>query len=167
MLRYKMLIAVLFLLSACKNESQNASGTEQASQEVGFDYRKMPKRVEINEKASDVLDQWEEFGNFSRSFDILYRARNNADLILALDDLIEKEKLLAASDHPELFDKAQIKSRQKVVRTFLLKARALAVENRDPTEAIVEMLEAYNAYRNQFNVLVNNPLDSKLILDEE
>ena len=84
MLRYKMLIAVLFLLSACKNESQNALGAEQASQEVGFDYRKMPKRVEINEKASDILDQWEEFGNFSRSFDILYRARNNADLILNL-----------------------------------------------------------------------------------
>lgn len=167
MLRFKMLAVVLFLVLACKDKSQNASGGEQSSEQVGFDYRKMPKRVEINQKASDILDQWEEFGNFSRSFDILYRARNNEDLTLALDDLIEKEKLLAASDHPEIFDKPQVRSRQKVVRTFLLKARALAVENRDPTAAIVEMLEAYNAYRNQFNVLVNNPLDSKLILDEE
>lgn len=167
MLRFKMLIAVLILVASCKDKDQNASGDEQGSEQLGFDYRKMPKRVGINEKASDILDQWEEFGSFSRSFDILYRARNNEDLTLALDDLIEKEKLLAASDYPEIFDKPQIKSRQKVVRTFLLKARALAVENRDPTAAIVEMLEAYNAYRNQFNVLVNNPLDSKLILDEE
>ena len=30
-----------------------------------------------------------------------------------------------------------------------------------------EMIDAYNAFKNQFNVLISNPLDTKLILDEE
>ncbi len=165
MLKFRVIVLLFLTLMACKDDKQDLTGSQQTDSGT-FDHQKMPARIEINTKASAILDQWEAFGNFSRSFDILYRARNNEDLILALDDLLEKEKLLAASEHPEIFNRSQIKSRQKVVRTFLLKARAQALERRDATEPIVEMFEAYNAYRNQFNLLVNNPLDSKLILDE-
>ncbi|UJH68740.1 hypothetical protein [Allomuricauda sp. SCSIO 65647] len=165
MLKFRVILLLFLALMACKDDKRDLTSAQQTDSGT-FNHQRMPSRIEINTKASAILDQWEAFGNFSRSFDILYRARNNEDLILALDDLLEKEKLLAASEYPETFNRAQVKSRQKVVRTFLLKARAQALERRDATESIIEMFKAYNAYRNQFNILVNNPLDSKLILDE-
>jgi hypothetical protein len=83
-----------------------------------------------------------------------------------LDDLVEKQKALEDSEYPPAFDLPQVRSRQRVMKTFILKTRA-AVEYRvDATDPAVEMIEAYNAMRNQFNVIVNNTFDTKLILDE-
>nr|WP_299214562.1 hypothetical protein [uncultured Allomuricauda sp.] len=126
----------------------------------------MPKKLTINPKATVIVEEWPEFKKLSSSVDVLYRAKNNEDLILAIDDLIEKEKLLEKGTYPEAFDKFQIKSRQRVFKTYMLKVKSSVLDNRDATQPTIEMLEAYNAFRKQFNVLVNSQLDTKLILNE-
>ena len=73
---------------------------------------------------------------------------------------------MADGKYPELFDTFQVKSRQRVLRTFLYKAKANIMENQPTTESIVDVLEAYNNIRRQLNVIVNSQLDKKLILDE-
>lgn len=160
---------LLMLLAAtfCACGRKDKTDQDLVAAETTFEYQKMPTRVEINTQARDVLDQWEEFGNLSRSFGILYQAQNNEDLKLAIDDLLEKEKLLSESEYPEVFDKLQIKSRQRVLRTFLLKVQADCNQNRNATESVRQLLDAYNALRTQFNVIVNNRLELELILDDE
>ncbi|WP_343487158.1 hypothetical protein [Allomuricauda sp. d1] len=162
------IVSLMWIISAlllgCNGEKKNKDGGETKT--VSYDYRKLPKRIVINEKASSILDDWDAFANFSRSVEILYQARNDEDLKLAVDDLIEKEKALAESEYPEIFDKLQLKSRQRVIKTFLLKTQADLLGNRDATDSAVRMIDAYNAFRSQFNMITNNPLDVKTILDE-
>lgn len=164
MQKFRIILGALLLFCSCGNKDKEDQ--ESVVKETNFDYQKMPQRQVINAEARAVLDEWEAFGKLSRSFEILYQARNHEDLKLAIEDLLENEKLLSESKYPEEFDKLQIKSRQRVLKTFLLKAKADAEENRNATESVVQMLEAYNAFRNQFNVIVSNKLELDLILDE-
>ncbi len=162
------LLVVLFVFSVLAGCKKTDEGTTDQSNnlELVFDYQKLPARATINPKATEILDGWEEFKAFDTSFDVLYKATNTEDLALAVDDLIEKEKKLNASNYPELFDTFQIKSRQQVIRTYLYKVKASILENQPTTEPTVDMLQAYNAMRKQFNTIVNSQLDKKLILDE-
>ena len=79
---------------------------------------------------------------------------------------MEKQNALAVSNYPEIFDKPQVKSRQKVFKTYILKVRATLEYRKDPMESTIEMVNAFNGLRNQFNVMVNYNLDTKMILDE-
>ena len=72
---------------------------------------------------------------------------------------------MAESDYPGNFDKLQIKSRQQVFRTFLYKVKGNLNDRRDVAESMDQMMVAYNALRNQFNILSNNTLDANLILN--
>ena len=161
LLIYFVLIGVVF---GCKKEVKPEVVDNSATQFVSF--QNTPDTQKINLQAEGVLSAWPEFQALQNSFEVMYRAENNEDLVLAIDDLIEKEKGLRESTYPETFNKEQIKSRQKVLRTFLLKVKASLAESTDINEPIKQMLIARNAFRNQFNRIVSNKLDTKLILDE-
>ncbi len=124
------------------------------------------KKSAVNAKAALILSDWSEYNALDTSFDALYTVENREDLILIVEDLIEKQKLLEASKYPEMFDKPRIKSRLKVFKTFFLKIKGNLEYRLDTEEPVLETINAYNALRNQFNVTVNNTLDTKLILDE-
>jgi len=158
-------VGIMVLLFISCKQRQNTEPWAANSQGE-FDAKKLPRSVNLNSKSALILKDWPEFNALESSFDALYKAENTEDLILIIEDLAEKQKLLAASKYPEAFDKPQIKSRQKVLKTYILKAKAALEYRVEPMESIIEMTEAYNALRNQFNVLVNNALDIKLIFDE-
>lgn len=126
----------------------------------------LPERIPANAKARVILNDWTEYQELTVSLDKLEGLDNNEELHLLLDELIEKEMQLADSAYPEAFDQPQVRSRQKVFKTYLLKVKA-ALEYRQPTlPPSVEMMEAFNDLTAQFNVIVNNALDTELILDE-
>jgi len=154
----------ILLLFSCK-QRQNVEQLADTSA-VEINVEKLPKRSNLNAKSRAILKDWPEFNALEISFDALYKVENNEDLILVIEDLIEKQKLLAESEYPEAFDKPQIKSRQKVLKTYILKVKAALEYRIDAVQPTIEMVEAYNAQRNQFNVIVNNTLDTKLIFDE-
>ena len=162
----KLLGILIFLsiLGACKKVEKTTAEVE--NQDLEFNYQKMPDKIGINPEATAIVEEWEEFKALNASIDVLYKATNNEDLALAIDDLIEKEKKMADGTYPELFDTFQVKSRQRVLRTFLYKAKASIQENQPTTQPVVEALEAYNNMRKQLNVIMNSQLDKKLILDE-
>ncbi|MEA1787580.1 hypothetical protein U1E44_15870 [Arenibacter sp. GZD96] len=154
----------LILFISCKQEQ--GSTTQQNTGKANFDTQKFPKKTNIHPKANEILKNWPEFNAFQNSFDALYRIANEEDLKLVMEDLIEKQKLLEASDYPELFNRNQVKSRQKVLKTYILKIKGNLEYRIDNQEFIIEMLTAYNAFCQQFNVIVHNTLDAKLILNE-
>lgn len=155
---------LIVLFFSCNQEKKKA--IVEVINETDFDTKKFPPKVSINSRANELIQSWTEFNAFETSFDAIYRITNTADLSMVTEDLIEKQKLLEASEFPDLFKKPQIRSRQKVVKTFILKIKGDLEYRINPQESIMEMITAYNAFRNQFNVLANNTLDSQLILYE-
>jgi len=125
----------------------------------------MPEKLPLSPESAPIVEAWKEFSALGGSMDVLYKATNNEDLALAVDDLIEKEKELSAGNYPPNFDLQQVKSRQLVLRTYLYRLKASIEENQPTTQPTVEMLQAYNALRKQLNLLVKNQLDTQLILD--
>lgn len=165
MSKYIFFALVLVLISSCK---ETATEVVETGQEPDFfSIQDYPKLIETEPNVLSIVGSWPEFMAMENSLDVLKRASNTEDLKLAIDDLIEKEKTLADSDYPQMFDKQQIKSRQRLFRTFLYKVKGNLMDNRDVDKGMEQLVTAYNAYKNQFNVINDNTLDPKLILNEE
>ncbi len=163
-MRKMRVILALLVVFGCNEKSDSNPDTQEELQT--FDYQKLPKKLELSSEVASILNEWEEFQALNGSIDVLYKSTNNEDLSLAIDDLLEKEKKLSDGEYPEPFDSFQIKSRQRVFRTLLLKVKASILNKSDTTEPTVEMLQAYNIIRQQFNSILSSQLDTKLILDE-
>lgn len=86
---------------------------------------------------------------------------------MTIENIIEEQKLLEASEYPVEFDKPQIKSRQKVFKTYVLRVKGDLIYRLDPEKSVIEMINAYNTQRKQFNIVINSALDTKLILEVE
>lgn len=165
MLKYMCLLFTLMLISSCKEKKVDEVIDEAI--EAKIETKKLPKALSLNSKAKSEIENWAEYNAFETSFNALYKVTNKEGLAVVIEDLVEKQKLLVASKYPDIFNIAQIKSRQNVVKTYILKTKGNLEYDVNVDEALKELAIAYNAYRNQFNVAVNYTLDTKLILDEE
>ncbi|MEL6305934.1 MAG: hypothetical protein AAFQ20_14255 [Bacteroidota bacterium] len=165
MRKMKVFFIVLLSLWGCKEKPKEV--VEQKAEIDFFDYRKMPKKHQVTSKVDSLLAPWKEFQMFTSSLGVLYKATTAEDLALAVEDVLEKEAELYKSEYPEAFDKSQVKSRQRVLRTYLLKVKADIANKIDATPATVEMLQANNEFHEQFDIVLGNVLNSELILDDE
>ena len=154
---------VFMLLFSCK---QDKSEVTEDTNAFDISTENWPQKSKVNSKANMILIAWSEFGDLDTTFDGLYTVENIEDLSLIIEDLIETQKYLAESDYPESFDKPQIRSRQKVFQTFILKTKGDLEYRVDPQESVKEMIDAYNALRHQFEIITNNTLDIKKLLEE-
>ena len=164
---HKILILGLlfFMFVSCKGKTQKVAVDDTSGYELSTE--KWPNKLSVNSKVRAILGEWPEYNAMDVSFDAIYNAANIEDLRLTLENIIEEQKLLEDSEYPNEFDKPQIKSRQKVFKTYVLKVKGDLIYRLDPEVSVYEMINAYNALRKQFNVMLNNTLDTKLILDEE
>lgn len=165
MLKIRLLFLTILFFVSCNDGQNQQADTPDIS--AAYDFSQLPKKVPTNAKANAILKDWEAYGIFEASVDAVYKAENREDLLLTIDNIIEKQKELETSDYPETFDQPQVKSRQKVFKTYILKVKASLEDRTDVLPPTKEMIQAYNAYRNQFNVAVNTALDINLILDDE
>lgn len=131
-----------------------------------YTFQGTPNLVKIKGDAREITLNWKEFTQFERAFDVMFQSSSNEDLELAINDLLDQEKIVRKSEYPTAFNSMKIKSRQKVLRTFLLKVKAGLIYNREVTEYLKQMLVSYNALRSQMNSIVNNELDTELILNQ-
>jgi len=150
---------------SCKEKTQEVAVDDTSVYELSTE--KWPNKLSVNSKVRAILGEWPEYNAMDISFDAIYNTGNIEDLRLTLENIIEEQKLLEDSEYPNEFDKPQIKSRQKVFKTYVLKVKGDLIYRLDPEVSVYEMINAYNALRKQFNVMLNNTLDTKLILDEE
>ncbi|MDT7828623.1 hypothetical protein RQM65_08100 [Pricia sp. S334] len=164
MVRIILLVFLCVGMASCKEKEPELLSSETSTYYISTE--NWPKKTTVNTKAQEILADWSEYQEFDTNFDALYNVANRDDLSLTVEDLIEKQIALEASEYPETFNKPQVKSRQRVFKTYMLKVKGDLFYRTDPRESVVEMIEAYNAFRNQFNVITNNPLDTDLILEE-
>ncbi len=126
----------------------------------------LPKLVPLNAKARDAVLQWKEYQVFEISFERMYGIDFREDFVLVLEELIERQKQWEASTYPPKFDTPQIKGRQKVLKTYILKTKGNLEYREAPEQSIKEMITAFNALRGQFNSIVNNTLPEDLLKEE-
>ncbi len=156
---------VLFLVFAsCKDGPLELEDGQETEWEIVTS--QLPVKIPLNGKSSAIVADWMEFKTFDASFDRMYDATYREDVVLIIEDLVENQKLLEASKYPVEFDIPQVKGRQKVLKTFILKTKGDLEYRQDPKVSLTEMITAYNSFRNQFNVEVNNTLPEDLILNK-
>lgn len=164
MQRISALCLCLMLFISCRQEEKGTALDDSSIFEIST--ADWPQKYTINPEAQTILNDWKEYNLLDTSFDALYTVENREDLSLVIEDLIEKQKELEKSTYPEEFDKPQIKSRQKMVKTFILKVKGDHYYRLDPQTSVLDLIASYNAFRNQFNIIMNNSLPSDLNLDE-
>lgn len=164
-MRKKLFFGILLLLTfSCKKNKANSIQNDNSVYTITT--KKWPNKASVNVKAAHLLKNWPEYNALDNSLNALYTVENIEDLSLVLEDLIEKHKLLAKSTYPTDFDKPQIKSRQKVFLTFLLRAKG-AIEYEQNVEAsAIAIINAHNDLLNQFNVIMNG-LDINTLINEK
>jgi len=162
----KFLFSALLALILVSCNLNNGNGQPEDTYDSTISTEQWPKKNSIGAKALSIISEWPEYSAMDISFDALYTVENREDLALVVEDLIEKQKLLEASEYPETFDIPQIKSRQKVFKTYFLKIKGNLEYRLDTDESVLETIAAYNALRNQFNSIANNTLDTKLIFEQ-
>lgn len=155
----------ILLLISCKGDKDQTIAEDTSSFEIRTD--EWPPKAGPNPKTSEIIKNWEEFNALEISFDAIYNIENTEDLSLVLEDLIEKQKALAESTYPEPFNKPQIKSRQKVFHTFVLKSKGDLIYRIDSQKSVLEMIDSHNAMINQMNAITSNTLDLKTLLERE
>lgn len=159
---YLFMLLVVFV--SCKDSNVVLDDGQETDWEIATS--QLPVKIQLNGKSNAIVADWPEFRTFDASFDRMYDATYREDLVLIIEDLVENQKLLEASKYPIEFDIPQVKGRQKVLKTFILKTKGDLEYRQDPKVSITEMITAYNSFRNQFNVEVNNTLLEDLILDK-
>ncbi len=164
---HKLLITVvvLFISISCKETVKEETGQNTSRYEITTDT--WPKKIPVDPKVNAILREWPEFLAMDISFDAIYNAVNREDLSLTIDNIIEEQNLLEDSSYPKEFDIPQVKSRQKVFKTYVLKVKGDLIYYLDPEPSVHQMIVAYNLLREKFNGVVNQTLDAKLILEEE
>lgn len=162
--KFLYFLVLLLVLGSCKeSDSQTGTQVESSFEEL---IGELSPVQQVNAKAEAILDHWKEYYSFHQSFERIYTIEFREDLELVIEDLIEKQKLLEKSKYPTQFDIPQVKGRQKVVKTYILKTKGDLIYRNNPEATIKEMIMAYNELREQFNVTVNNALPTELIENE-
>jgi hypothetical protein len=155
----------LVLLISCKEDKDQTA--EEGITSFDISTEGWSKKTVLNSSTTEIIKDWETFNALQTSFDAIYNVGNTEDLSLVLEDLIEKQKNLSESIYPEPIDKPQIKSRQKVFHTFMLKTKGDLIYSIDVQESVSQMIAAYNAMLTQMNVITSNTLDLKTLLEAE
>lgn len=157
-------LIVILLASSCKEAVTETENVQESQWDVTDS---LPNKVRVDSKAQTILNDWKDFMALESSFDKIYTAENREDLFLIVDELVENQKKMEVGIYPAAFDIPQIKGRQKVFKTYILKTKGDLEYRQDPKESLVEMITAFNDLRNQFNVVVNNTLPDELRANEE
>lgn len=158
-------LIVSVLVFSCRDAVSDTAKVQESGWEIVAD--SLPKMTRVDPKARSILDNWKEFAILERSFDRIYTTEFREDFVLTVEELVENQKKVEIGEYPEAFDIPQIKGRQKVFKTYVLKTKGDLEYRQNPKESILEMITAFNDLRNQFNVVVNNTLPEELRTNEK
>ncbi len=165
MYKFASAALVFFLVLSCKEGAKEVAGQEGSRYEISTE--KWPKKAVLDPKVDAIIKDWPEFLAMDGRFDALYTVANKEDLRLTIDNIIEEQEVLEKSTYPKEFDTPQIKSRQKVFKTYALKVKGDLYYYLDPGASVNELIDSYNKLRQQFNAVVSHTFDAQLILDGE
>ncbi|MDP5061800.1 MAG: hypothetical protein NWP64_07770 [Maribacter sp.] len=156
---------IVTLVASCKDAPSDIATVHESRWEETTD--SLPTKIRVDSKAQLILNDWREYSALDKSFDKIYTSEFIEDFTLVVEELIENQNKMELAEYPEKFNIPQIKGRQKLFKTFVLKTKGDLEYRQNPKESIIQMITAYNDLRNQFNVEVNNTLPEELRANED
>ncbi len=127
-------------------EKQEATGVN-----VSLDYSDLPDFRPLSFKADSIVKGWPAFDALDQRMAALKLVVSLPDLKMLISELIEKEGAILKDGYPNDFNTPEVKSRQRLLRTYLLKTQALIDQSQDPKAATIETIEAFNGLKDQLN----------------
>jgi hypothetical protein len=154
----------LLVLTGCRSPEQGAQ--EETGSVIEAEIRALPELVQVDPQAREVLDSWPQYISLENRLSALPGVRNREEMELLLEELNQICLQIEENAFPAPFETPSVRSRQKVLRTYLGKLESANHYRLEYQEPISELMDAYNALRQQFNVIVRNTLTPDLFEDE-
>ena len=154
-----LVFAAFLVISSCKKPVREEVVTGVVKDSI-LNYTNIPPLQELQPNALQLVSSWESYQEWERSFGFMERAITREELLLAVEDLLEKQKDLDEKSAPKAFEVLPIQARQKVMKTHLLELKAALQDETQTDSSMVALYKARNSWRNQMNVLLRSPLDS-------
>lgn len=154
----------LILALGCRSPDQKEA--LEAPSVIEEEIQALPDLVPLEPEAREILNIWPQYVSLENRLSTLPDVKNREEMELLLEELKQICKQVEDNAFPAPFEKPSVRSRIKVLRTYLGKLEAANYYRLDYQEPVSELMEAYNAIRQQFNVIVNNTLTSDVFENE-
>jgi hypothetical protein len=164
MAKISFFLLACLLLSGCQSSGDKAADSEGEAPPV--ELQELPEAVRIDPQAREVLEGWPQYQALERRMPGLAEAQNEEELKLVLEELDQICQQLEENPIPEPFEQPSVRSRIKVLRTYLEKLEADLYYRLSYGGTMRELMESYNALGSQFNVIARNTLTPELFEDE-
>ena len=164
------LLLIFLIVLGCKENNPKPLDYSPKESQESQTVAQLPTIVKISSEVEAEIAKWDSYKDFEKSFVTLTRKNKKEELKLLVDELIEKEKNINKDSIPEPLNDARIKSRLKVLETYLLETKAKLSEAQVAENTITnqkaKLLLAFNALRNQFTEVLTNNISETLLDDE-
>ncbi len=150
----------ILLLTACRQETPEAGN--QSLPNAGQDSVPLPPTLALSAQVQDSIQGWAALANLQQRMESVYRTQEREELELLLEELVVACRELETSEFPVTFNRPSVKSRLKVIRTFLQRTQADLHYRLNPRESLAQAMVAYNAFREQLNRVAAENLDPTL-----
>lgn len=164
MSKISILMCALLLVAGCK--SREEPPVQSPGETVASGVLELPQPVRIDPRAREILDGWAQYQSLEERMAVLAEAGDQEEMKLLIEELNQICDQLDENPIPEVFDQPSVRSRFKVVRTYLGKLDAALFYRLDYQQPLFELMESYNALREQFNVITSSTLSPDIFEDE-
>lgn len=163
-MKYLGLICCFIWLVSCgsKQEKAVADTTLGAS----IDYSDVPEFHTYTSEVNQVLLNWPSFEAFKNRVGAVRLVVSIPDLKLLVSELLEKEQLVFQEAYPKEFSIPAIKSRLRLLKTYLLKIQSATELKQDSKSEVLEFVEAYNQLIDQMNLIMAPKIDLNILTDD-
>ena len=154
----------LLLVFSCRSPEE--SGQEDVPTVLEAEINNLPDLVKVDPQVREILDTWPQYMSLENRLSALRDVRNQEQLQVLLEELDQICEQLEENAFPPPFEKPSVRSRQKVLRTCLGKLESANYYQLDYQEPVSDLMDALNAMRQQFNVIVQDNLTPELFENE-
>ncbi|SFW76797.1 hypothetical protein SAMN02927921_04160 [Sinomicrobium oceani] len=163
-MRRIFLTLVICTVISCRGDKKSEQKTDSEVPEEEL-HVSLPEVMRFTGERAEEVGQWKAYVALD-SIMKAFREEEGGDVVLQLDDLLEKQKALESSDFPPKFDNPSVRSRLAVVKTYLMQTR---LEAPDPVpEAYlvkqkVKILRAFNDFERQLEVMMKGSVTEQFL----
>lgn len=163
-MKYLGLICCFMWLVSCGSKQEKAVADTTLG--ANLDYATIPSFTPLTAEVDSVLVNWPSFKAFDGRVAAVRLVVSIPDLTLLVNELLEKEQTILKEGYPKDFNLPAIKSRQRLVKTYLLKIQAAIELGQNPEPAVLEFVQSFNDLKAQMNLIKAPKIDINSLTDE-
>lgn len=155
-MRFFILILSIIVVCSCRqaaaeSEAKSETKVDELAPQDAEVFPTLPKLIRIHKFTEEKLVGWGPFQGMHQQMVGLQDVFTAEALSLKLEELETACRDFESAPFPVVFDKPAVRSRAKVVRTFIQKTRADLYYREDFAPDLIQIVRSYNAFLRQLN----------------